>query len=487
MRQSASAVLLPLLQRHAQSIPRRHFNVIQRGNDREVESLFALLGFGKESEVERVRRTRDELRQGYLREAMKLKDPQRNAKDAAKLADLRRAYTLLSDDQFRARYASHHCVSPDATLHVHVDGGQKAANFNPEHQSFEFVDHALSFSSSSLLSSCAQRSFGDFTGPFQSATGVYSSPADAHPYQPRESSTPQNGNSINFMLRISFDESILGCTKSAVYEKDITCSQCSGDGRQVLNRPRKCPQCRGRGSTHLPSATYHIERSCGYCGGKGVAPPPKCGRCGGAGVIRGHTVSVPIDVRPGTTTMTVRRFRGKGHDGVRGGNAGDLIVTVLVQEHRLFHRDGIDLHMVLPIPLSVALLGGVVSVPTLHGAQTLRIPPCVRNGQRLTMDGQGVCLDGESDAAEKNNLEACEGLANPKQQHCQQQRRRGHLYVHLLVVIPRREELTGAQRCALESFAAEGEGGINQENGEREEQETPASLKQRFRHWMTSL
>ncbi|KEG06766.1 putative chaperone DNAJ protein [Trypanosoma grayi] len=286
------------------------------------------------------------------------------------------------------------------------------------------------------------------------------------------------------MLRVSFDESILGCTKTAVYEKNLKCARCGGAGRQVLKRPRRCPQCRGRGSTHLPSATYHIERVCGYCGGNGSALPPKCGACGGNGVVVGETVRVPIDVRPGTTTMTVWRLRGKGHDGVRGGAAGDLVVTLLVQEHRLFHRDGLDLHMLLPVPLSIALLGGVVSVPTLQGPQPLRVPPCVRNGQRLTMDGHGVRLDGSgSDNGGALETDAADGLKASAPQQQQQQRQCGHLYVTLLVVIPRREELTGAQRCALENFAAAAEDG----SATAGEEETPASLKRRFGHWLTSM
>ncbi|RNF03169.1 putative chaperone DNAJ protein [Trypanosoma rangeli] len=477
----------PLLQLHAQSVPRRHFNVIQRGNDKEAEALFALLGFGKEGEAHRIRRTRDELRQGYLREAMKLKDPEHDKGEAATLSKLRRAYMLLSDDQFRARYSAHHCASPDAMLHVHVDGGQTAANFNPEHQHFDFVDHTLSSPASSLSSSSVQRSFGDFTGPFQSATGVSSASADAKAYNPCESRTARNGQCINFVLRISFDESILGCTKTIVYEKHVTCTLCGGDGRQTLKKQRRCPQCRGRGSAHLPSATYHIERSCGYCGGEGVAPQPKCGACGGAGVLTGRTVKVTIDVRPGTTTMTVRRFRGKGHDGVRGGSAGDLLVTVLVQDHRLFHRDGLDLHIVLPIPLSIALLGGIVSVPTLRGAHPLRIPPCARNGERLTIEGHGACLDGVSDAVTAGEVEVGDVSGEPheknRNQH-QQQRPQGHLYVHLLVVIPKRDELTGAQRCALQKFTAETQKKSNIDNICGDDEETPASLKQRFRHWL---
>ncbi|KAH9601214.1 Chaperone DnaJ [Trypanosoma melophagium] len=464
------------------SIGRRHYNVIQRGNDCEVKSLFALLGFEKDSEAHRIRRTREELRQGFIREAMKLKDPQHNTKDAEKLAELKKAYTLLSDERFRAQYAGHHYVSPDASLHVLVDGGQVSANFNPEHRSFHFVDHVLSASSdpSSSSNSDAQRSFGDFSGSFRSATGISENPADARPYNPREERTAVNGTSINFMLRVSFDESILGCTKTAIYEKNVTCSRCNGEGRQMLKNPRKCPQCRGRGSTHLPSATYHIERQCRYCGGDGHAPPPKCSTCRGTGVLTGQTVHVPIDVRPGTSTITVRRLRGKGNDGVRGGTAGDLIVTLLVQEHRLFHRDGLDLHMVLPIPLSTALLGGVVSVPTLRGLQPLRVPPCVRNGQKIAMNGYGVQLDNSSvniESEESGKDDATSPYEPQKKQKTQPLC--GHLYIHLLVVIPKRDELTGMQRNALEQFV-----GLDVQNENHDADQNPSALKQRFIQWI---
>ncbi|KAG8342198.1 putative chaperone protein DNAj [Trypanosoma vivax] len=466
-----------------QQVQKRQFNVIQRGNDRQLDSLFTLLGFGKDSEARRAQRSRSELRQGFIHEAMKLKDPKNSVEDAAKMAKLCEAYKLLSDDRFRSQYASHHYASPDAMLHVRVDGGQVAANFNPEHQSFEFVNHALSFAStaaSQRVSSDAQRSFGDFTGPYQSAVGATSEFTEVRQHNPREAKTVLNGSNVNFTLRISFDESVLGCTKTVVYEKNVLCTHCGGHGRTKLARHRKCPQCRGRGSINLPSATYHIERQCTYCSGDGHAPAPKCSVCGGVGVTTGHTVSVPVDVRPGTTSMTVRRIRGKGHDGARGGASGDLVVTVLVQEHRLFHRDGMNLHLVMPIPLSVALLGGVVNVPLLDGQYPMRVPPCVRSGQHIVLVGKGVCPD---NSACTFKVSSAEGDAeNYKEQQQVTAEKRGDLYVHLLVVIPRGDELTGAQRCALEAFMVKRD--CDHEAAQQEI--TPVELKKQFRHWLTS-
>ncbi|CCD16886.1 unnamed protein product [Trypanosoma congolense IL3000] len=175
--------------------------------------------------------------------------------------------------------------------------------------------------------------------------------------------------------------------------------------------------------------------------------------------------------------MTVYRLRGKGNDGTRGGAAGDLIVTVLVQEHRIFHRDGLDLHMVLPISISTALLGGVVPVPLPHAACSVRVPPCARNGQRIRLAGKGVGLDGSRPAVVGDD-----GGGTGNSPHGSTRSGCGDLYVHLLVVIPKGEDLTGRQRCVIEKFVECAESNESDTSDEA----TPASLKERFRHWFES-
>ena len=68
---------------------------------------------------------------------------------------------------------------------------------------------------------------------------------------------------------------------------------------------------------------------------------------------------------------------------LRGGQPGDLFVTVHVAPHPLFRREGDDLHMVVPIAVHEAALGARIDVPTPDGGARLRVPPGTQSGQRF--------------------------------------------------------------------------------------------------------
>lgn len=99
-----------------------------------------------------------------------------------------------------------------------------------------------------------------------------------------------------------------------------------------------------------------------------------------------------IDVRvpPGTVGGQRLRLRGQGSPGVRGCRAGDAFVTVAVEPHRVFSRDGFDVRSTLAISLPEAVLGCRVEVPTIHGPVTLDIPPGVNTDTVLRLKGKGV-------------------------------------------------------------------------------------------------
>jgi len=70
---------------------------------------------------------------------------------------------------------------------------------------------------------------------------------------------------------------------------------------------------------------------------------------------------------------------------------GDLYLVVSVKPHRLFERRGDDLHVEVAVPLTVAVLGGEVQVPTLKGSKlALKIPPETQNGRAFRLGGQGM-------------------------------------------------------------------------------------------------
>ena len=81
---------------------------------------------------------------------------------------------------------------------------------------------------------------------------------------------------------------------------------------------------------------------------------------------------------------------GEGEPGTHGAPAGDLYVNVRVKEHKIFERNGLDLHCELPISFAVAALGGEVEVPTLDGKVKLSIPKETQTGRRMRVKGKGI-------------------------------------------------------------------------------------------------
>ncbi|CUG67522.1 DNA-J chaperone, putative [Bodo saltans] len=408
----------------------RHFQTIERGKDVHTKTPWEILGFKNESIFHAMERSPEELRLGLVREARKL-SPSTSDGDAKKLEGLLRAYDMLSSsDRVALQYASHNSSSIDANLHVLIEGGEQGANYNPEHQSFDFSERARE----------GARTFGDITGDaMKNATeGGASSRAAQDVHRPISASAaraattePKRGADVSFTLHLSFDESIFGCEKVIVFDRSLRCRPCLGSGRKEAKSGKRppCPMCHGAGKVTLPSGTYLVEKECSHCAGDGRHAPALCGGCRGTGTAS-RSERVPVVIKPGACAADVHVIHGKGNHGQRGGPVGDLKVSLVIEEHRVFRRIEDDLHVVIPIPLSTALLGGFITVPSLKGPTQVQIPPNVRSGEIVTVQGAGV----PRTAATTSQLD-------------------GSLKVHLVVVIPTASTLTGRQRSALEAFA----------------------------------
>lgn len=101
-------------------------------------------------------------------------------------------------------------------------------------------------------------------------------------------------------------------------------------------------------------------------------------------------VKIPAGVRDGQRI----RLAAQGGAGGGGGPAGDLYLRVRVQPHPFFRREGDDIHVDLPVALHEALLGAEVTVPTLKGRVSLKIPPETQNGRVIRLAGQGTPRSG---------------------------------------------------------------------------------------------
>ncbi|MGF7150502.1 DnaJ-class molecular chaperone [Sphingomonas zeicaulis] len=97
--------------------------------------------------------------------------------------------------------------------------------------------------------------------------------------------------------------------------------------------------------------------------------------------------TIDLKLPNGVETGTQMRLAGKGQPGPAG--AGDAIVTIEVEPHRFFTRDGDDVRLDLPVTLDEAVLGGPVKVPTVDGAVMLNIPRGSSSGKVLRLKGKG--------------------------------------------------------------------------------------------------
>jgi curved DNA-binding protein len=112
------------------------------------------------------------------------------------------------------------------------------------------------------------------------------------------------------------------------------------------------------------------------------------------GAERTFEVRIPAGVKDGAKI----RAAGEGGPGARGGGSGDLFLIVRLLPHPRFERKGQDLHQKVDIPVTTAVLGGEVSVPTLGGAPVrLKVPPMTAQGRLFRLKGHGVPTVGKAD------------------------------------------------------------------------------------------
>jgi DnaJ-class molecular chaperone len=97
--------------------------------------------------------------------------------------------------------------------------------------------------------------------------------------------------------------------------------------------------------------------------------------------------TIDIKLPAGVETGTQMRLSGKGEKGP--GGAGDAIITIEVQPHRFFTRDGDDVRLELPIGLAEAVTGGRIKVPTVDGPVMLTVPKGATSGKALRLGGKG--------------------------------------------------------------------------------------------------
>ena len=208
----------------------------------------------------------------------------------------------------------------------------------------------------------------------------------------RDPNAPEDGDSYETGISVSFKESIFGCKKEITLDVGEECPDCKGTGCEKGTTASTCPNCGGTGQVSKVTRTgmmvHRVISGCPHCRGSGVVFKP-CRKCGGSKRIakeRHVTVTIPAGAADGTRL----RLAGCGQCGVKGGRPGDVYVVLRTGSSPIFDRVGNDIYFTAHVPATTAALGGKVKIPTLYGYRDVKIEPGTQAGAKLKVAGYGV-------------------------------------------------------------------------------------------------
>lgn len=300
----------------------------------------------------------DEIKKAYRKLAMKY-HPDRNPdnKEAEeKFKEIQKAYDTLSDPQKKAAYDQY----GHAAFEQGMGGGAGG--------------------------------FGGFGGGFGGAQGFDFSDIFSQMFGGAGGGGRQpnyQGADLQVGVEITLEEAAQGIKKRINIPTYEECDVCHGSGAKPGTSASTCSTCHGSGTVHIRQAIFQVQQTCPTCHGSGKEIKDPCVKCRGEGRTK-TSKTVEVTIPAGIDDGQRIRLSGEGEPGQHGAPAGDLYVNVRVKEHKIFERNGLDLHCELPISFAVAALGGEVEVPTLDGRVKLNIPKETQHGRRMRVKGKGI-------------------------------------------------------------------------------------------------
>jgi molecular chaperone DnaJ len=290
--------------------------------------------------------TAEEIKKAYREAALKY-HPDRNPEPDAeeRFKDASEAYQVLSEPDKRARYDRF--------------GHQAPGGFGFNDVGFTHLDDLFS------------EVFGDIFG------------GRGH------GSRRRRGSDLRYDLGLTFLEAARGCEKTILVPRQVPCDECRGSGAKPGTAPVPCPTCRGAGQVRYQQGFFSVARTCGHCQGRGTVIQAPCHACRGRGLVE-HQRRLKVKIPAGVDTGATLRLRGEGELGEPGGSPGDLHVVLGVEEHPIFHRQGTELIVDLPVSFPQAALGDEIEVPTLDGPAKLKIPAGTQTGKVFRLKHKGL-------------------------------------------------------------------------------------------------
>jgi molecular chaperone DnaJ len=283
-------------------------------------------------------------------------DVNKSPEAEARFKEINEAYQVLNDDQKRAAY--------DRFGHAGVSGAG---------------------------------GFGDFSGGFSDLGSIFEdlfSGFGATSSRTRRKQ-PRRGADLRADVTLTFEEAVFGADRELEVPRMEACDRCTGTGAEPPTQPVTCSTCNGSGEVQRRQQSplfgmVITAATCPTCEGAGQVIASPCTKCNGrkrVRVTRKLNVRVPAGVDEGTRI----RLAGEGEAGQLGGPPGNLYVVVSVEPHPIFVRDGVDVHLEMPINFAQAALGATVTIPTLDGEEhSLDIPAGTQTGKTFVKKGLGV-------------------------------------------------------------------------------------------------
>ncbi len=337
-----------------------------------AQDYYELLGVDRKAEP-------DEIRKTYRRLARKY-HPDLNPGDKAaeeRFKKVQEAYDVLSDPKKKEMYDQDGFYSENGM----PAGGDPRQSGGPGFGGFDFSDFFGSGAGAA----------GGRRPPPQNESGNFSD-IFSHMFgrggrSPSAASAPEKGADLEYGLSIDFWQAIRGTQVKLNVARQEVCDGCAGSGAAGGNSAI-CPECNGSGNVTQMAGAMKFSLTCPKCDGAGRLKN-RCGVCHGDGRVT-HPESVEVRIPPGAQQGSRLRVAAKGNAGRGGAPAGDLYITIRVEDHEFFHRDGDDILIRIPVRIDEAGLGAKIEVPTIDGRALLKIPQGTQNGQKFRLREKGV-------------------------------------------------------------------------------------------------
>jgi molecular chaperone DnaJ len=212
-------------------------------------------------------------------------------------------------------------------------------------------------------------------------------------FQGQSRTKGQRGTNLRIKVALTLEEISNGVTKKIKVKKQSNCTTCGGSGAKDANSVQTCQTCRGSGYVRQVRNTFlgqmQTTTTCPTCSGNGQVVTANCNTCKGDGRVYTEEM-IEIEIPAGVEEGMQLSLRNKGNAGLKGGPAGDLLISIEEKPHEFLHRDAMNLGYELFINFADAALGTSLEVPTIDGRVKIKIPAGTQSGKIFRLKGKGL-------------------------------------------------------------------------------------------------